>query len=64
MYANVDMKAGGGVVHSAKHLMKQNVYKAASEYIYNEENPRSLVITQSSWKMLVRQSLLFPIQSN
>lgn len=29
---------GGGEVNSAEHLMRQNVYKAASKCIYNEEN--------------------------
>lgn len=28
----------GGRVNSAEHLMRQNVYKAASKCIYNEEN--------------------------
>lgn len=39
MYANADMKwREGGEVNSAEHLMRQNVYKAASKCIYNEEN--------------------------
>lgn len=31
-------EGGGGEVNSAEHLMRQNVYKAASKCIYNEEN--------------------------